>query len=124
MKKFIIFCSTAAIPFIIVWIGFILTAFSYNPIEVFQNGSFWGFSVVYWFLWLCLSPMIIEIINETNSKKNTKEKTNISDEMVYQLLEKRKQAIKKHLAGYSHQLTTEEKDWVEDELSKTLHLPR
>lgn len=64
MKKFAIFCSTAAVPFILVWMGFILTGFSFNPQETFQNGAFWGLSCIYWFLWVCLMPMTMEIINE------------------------------------------------------------
>lgn len=68
MKKFLIFCSTALIPFFLVWIGFILTAFSYSPREIFQGGAFWGLSCMYWLLWLCLSPLILEAINEIHSK--------------------------------------------------------
>ena len=67
MKKFIIFCSTACVPFILVWLGFLLTAFSYNPIEIFQSGTFWGISVLYWLLWVCMSPLIMEIINESSA---------------------------------------------------------
>lgn len=67
MKKFMIFCSTAAIPFILVWAGFILTAFSFSPREIFQSGAFWGLSGMYWFLWIAMSPYIMEIINEVHS---------------------------------------------------------
>lgn len=66
MKKFLIFCSTALIPFFLVWIGFILTAFSYSPREIFQGGAFWGLSCLYWLLWAFMSPLIVEIINEVN----------------------------------------------------------
>lgn len=67
MKKFIVLLSTAALPFLLIWAAFILTGFSFNPINVFQEGSFWGISCIYWFLWLCLSPLIIEGINEVYS---------------------------------------------------------
>lgn len=66
MKKFMIFLATAAVPFLLVWMGFILTGFSYNPRHVFQTECFWGMSVIYWLLWVCLSPMIMEVINEVN----------------------------------------------------------
>jgi len=66
MKKFMIFLSTACVPFILVWLGCILTGFSYNPIQIFHSGNFWGLSCMYWFLWVCLAPMILEIINEVN----------------------------------------------------------
>ena len=67
MKKFIIFLSTACIPFLLVWGSFILTGFSFNPREIFQSGGFWGISCMYWLLWVCMSPLIMEAINEINS---------------------------------------------------------
>jgi hypothetical protein len=67
MKSFIIFCSTACIPFFLVWTAFILTGLSFNPREVFQSGAFWGISGIYWLLWVCISPLILEIINEIKS---------------------------------------------------------
>lgn len=66
MKKFIIFCSTAAIPFMLVWIAFILTGFSFNPRDIFQGGGFWIISCVYWFFWMYFNPDIIEVINKIN----------------------------------------------------------
>lgn len=66
MKKFMILMTTAALPFLLVWAGFILTAGSFNPQEIFQAGSFWGLSCMYWFLWVALSPVIMEIINEVH----------------------------------------------------------
>jgi hypothetical protein len=64
MKKFFILLTTLTIPFLLVWIGFILTAFSYNPIEVFQDISFWTISVIYWFVWICLLARIVEVIDD------------------------------------------------------------
>ena len=64
MKKFSIFCSTACIPFFLVWIAFILTGFSFTPKDIFQSGGFWFVSGIYWFLWLAMSPHIMDVINE------------------------------------------------------------
>jgi hypothetical protein len=65
MKKFLILLATLALPFLLVWAGWFLTAFSYHPRLVFQSGSFWGVSVLYWFLWICVLGMIVEIIDES-----------------------------------------------------------
>lgn len=62
MKKLFILLTTAAIPFLLVWIAFILTGFSFNPIEVFQNGPFWGISTIYWLIWVCMLGPIVETI--------------------------------------------------------------
>lgn len=73
IKKPLIFISTALIPFIIVWISFICTAFAFNPREVFQGTTFWALSVFYWLVWIMMSPLIAEGINEvfkSSSKKN------------------------------------------------------
>ena len=64
MKKLAILGATAALPFLLVWAGFLLTAFNFNPHDVFNQGAFWGLSVMYWFLWVCLSPLIVELIDE------------------------------------------------------------
>ena len=102
MKKLVVLLSTAAIPFLLVWAAFVLTGFSFNPINVFQNGTFWGVSVLYWFLWICICPLIIESINE-----------------VYAHNEKirRQNAIKKHLSHYPERMDIE---WAQTELNKTL----
>ena len=66
MKNLLIVLTLAALPFLLVWAAFILTAFSFNPIEIFQNGNFWGVSALYWFLYLCLIGFVIEILNTKN----------------------------------------------------------
>jgi uncharacterized membrane protein len=73
MKKLYIAILSAIIPFILVWAGFILTAFSYDPREVFKGGTFWGVSCIYWLLWICMIAMILDMIDEdiANNKKNT-----------------------------------------------------
>jgi hypothetical protein len=71
MKKLNILIATAALPFLLVWAAFVLTAFNFNPREVFNSGSFWGPSVLYWLLWVCLSPLIIEMIDEQEAEQKT-----------------------------------------------------
>ena len=65
MKKKVIFVlSVYLLPFILIWLGFICTAFSFNPREVFQSSAFWGISVMYWLIAFCLFPLIVETVNE------------------------------------------------------------
>lgn len=64
MKKLCILSVIAALPFLLVWAGFILTGFNFNPHNVFNDGAFWGLSCMYWFLYVGLIGIIIEVINE------------------------------------------------------------
>lgn len=64
MKKLLIALTFAALPFLLVWMSFILTAFSFNPIETFRDGNFWGVSIIYWFMYVCLIGFIIEMVDE------------------------------------------------------------
>ena len=60
---------TLALPFLVVWGAYLLTGFGFSPQEeVFNNGNFWGMSVVYWFVWSMLAPFIIDIIYENEKK--------------------------------------------------------
>jgi len=72
MKKGIIMAVTAALPFLLVWASAILTAFSFNPIKVFQHVDFWGLSTIYWFVWVCLAPLIVEMIKTVTNNKSEK----------------------------------------------------
>ena len=72
MKKTLILLATAALPFLLVWAAFLLTAFNFNPHNVFSDGSFWGLSCMYWFLWICIIPSIVELIDEEQIIKNIK----------------------------------------------------
>jgi hypothetical protein len=72
MKKFSILLATAALPFLLVWAAWILTAFNFNPRNVFSEGSFWGVSVIYWLMWVCLVGLIVELIDETVDSKPLK----------------------------------------------------
>jgi hypothetical protein len=63
MGKLIKIIATGAIPFLVVWCAFFLTGFSFNVIEVFQSSVFWGLSVMYWFVWLMLLPIIVEALD-------------------------------------------------------------
>ena len=65
MKKFSILLATAALPFLLVWAAWVLTAFNFNPHDVFNEGAFWGLSTMYWFLWICMSALIVELIDES-----------------------------------------------------------
>jgi hypothetical protein len=65
MKKLSITLITWALPFLLVWAAFLLTGFSFNPINVFQDGTFWGFSILYWLVWTCLIASIVDIVDET-----------------------------------------------------------
>ena len=60
--------ATAALPFLLVWAAWILTAFNFNPHNVFNEGAFWGLSSMYWFLWVCLVGLIVELIDESLQK--------------------------------------------------------
>ena len=66
MKKLAIVLSFAALPFLLVWAGFILTGFNFEPHNVFNDGAFWGLSCMYWFLYICLIPLIVETIDDLN----------------------------------------------------------
>jgi hypothetical protein len=99
--------------------GFILTAFSFNPQEVFHSSSFWGLSIIYWFLWICLSPLIMETINEIPIPKKRKP---ISDEMAVEFSKARKEAIRKHIAGEI--LTPKENEIIQEEISEVFSLKR
>ncbi len=102
MKKLLILLATAALPFLLVWTAFILTAFNFNPHDVFSEGSFWGVSVIYWLLWVCMSPLIIEGINEVHAHNEKVRK---------------QKAIEKHLSQYPAGMDT---DWAKKQLEKTL----
>jgi hypothetical protein len=70
MKKFSILLATAALPFLLVWAAFFLTGFSFTPKDVFQDGTFWGLSMMYWFLWICMVGPIVELIDVSVNNKN------------------------------------------------------
>ena len=59
-----VFVVTMLTPFLSVWIAWIMTAFSFDVKAVFQHGAFWGISMIYWFIWLCLIGMVIDGIKE------------------------------------------------------------
>lgn len=64
-RKLLILSIIYLLPFILVWVAFFMTAFSFNPRDIFTQGSFWGISTMYWLVTFCISPVIIEAINET-----------------------------------------------------------
>ena len=62
--KMSVFTVTMLAPFLLVWIAWIMTAFSFDARSVFQEGAFWGISIIYWFIWLCLIGMVIDDLKE------------------------------------------------------------
>lgn len=66
MRKIKILAIVFLLPFLLVWVAFVMTAFSFNPRDVFTGAAFWGMSVLYWFVTLMISPVIVEAINETS----------------------------------------------------------
>lgn len=64
-RKLFIITVIYLLPFILVWIAFVMTAFSFNPREIFSEGAFWGIGTMYWLVTFCISPVIIEAINES-----------------------------------------------------------
>lgn len=65
MKKLKIIVAFFCLPFLLVWAGFILTAGAFKPYDIFTHGAFWGLSCMYWFLYICLIDVIVEIIDES-----------------------------------------------------------
>lgn len=59
-RKLKITLVTLFLPFLLVWAGFILTGFSYNPRDVFQSGPFWFVSGIYWFIWTAMIAIVID----------------------------------------------------------------
>lgn len=59
-----VFVLTMLAPFLTVWMAWIMTALSFNIHQVFQHGAFWGISVIYWFIWLCLIGMVLDDMKE------------------------------------------------------------
>ena len=61
---------------------------------------------MYWFLWLCLSPLIMETINEIHDKKP--------------VVDKKEQVIQKHLNNHAKytKVTPEYEAFVRDALDK------
>ena len=64
MRKLVIYLSLTTLPFMLIWAGFILTGFNFNPHKVFNTSFFWAFSCMYWFVYISLSPFIIENLDE------------------------------------------------------------
>jgi hypothetical protein len=112
VKKLTILLATAAMPFLLVWAAFILTGFNFNPHNVFNEGSFWGVSVLYWFLWVCLCPMIVEMVDEdtilNKSKKVEKKATTLSKE----------EMIQKHISAEPSRQNPQYEAFVRDAMNK------
>jgi hypothetical protein len=64
-RKIVILLFFYLLPFIAVWTGWIATAISFDVQSVFKSDMFWGVSMVYWMTVVCVTPKIVEAINET-----------------------------------------------------------
>lgn len=53
------------LPFIAVWVAYVLTAFSFDPKWVFVQDGFWGISIVYWVF--CLFALLVNWANDDKS---------------------------------------------------------
>lgn len=62
-RRLLAVAALFALPFLLVWFSAIMTAFSFNPRDVFGEGMFWGFSGLYWILATCLAPLVIESVD-------------------------------------------------------------
>jgi hypothetical protein len=51
-----------AVPFLLVWTAYFLTAFSFNPQDIFHSSDFWAIVFVYWFVIICLLGPITQFI--------------------------------------------------------------
>jgi hypothetical protein len=60
MKKKYFFYLTIVLPFFLVWAAWVLTAFSFDPREVFQTAAFWGLTMCYYFVYLFIAPTMYD----------------------------------------------------------------
>lgn len=68
MNKLKVAIVTAALPFLLVWSASLLTGLSFNPRDVFQHEVFWGMSIFYWIMWVCLIGLVLELVEEKPAK--------------------------------------------------------
>lgn len=59
-NKLIVALATWALPFLMVWASWILTFGAFNPYDVFGSVEFWGFSTIYWIIWVCVIGFVLE----------------------------------------------------------------
>lgn len=97
MKKLQVAGALAALPFLLVWIAFILTGFNFNPHEVFSHGAFWGVSGIYWFMYIMMIGFIMEAMDEDAAKPDP---------------------VQKHIDGYPTKLDDEQVAWIKEQTSK------
>lgn len=60
MKKLLAMIVLAVLPFILVWVAYLLTAFSFDAVQAFQTPAFWFLSVIYWFILLFIIGAILD----------------------------------------------------------------
>jgi hypothetical protein len=62
MKKYIAYGTVVLFPFLVVWLSFFMTAFSFDPRFVFKQDWFFGLSVMY-YIFFC--PLVLYAVSET-----------------------------------------------------------
>lgn len=66
-----IYFAFFVIPFIIIWMAYLLTGFSFSTKEVFEGSMFWVLSVIYWVSTLVATGSIMDE-NEKERKQLNK----------------------------------------------------
>jgi hypothetical protein len=66
-----IYFAFFVIPFIIIWMAYLLTGFSFSTKEVFEGSMFWVLSVIYWASTLVATGSIMDE-NEKERKQLNK----------------------------------------------------
>jgi hypothetical protein len=59
-KKTIAYAVTLLAPFLVVWVAYIMTGFSFSTHDVFTSDMFWFLSVIYWVLFMWIPCGVIE----------------------------------------------------------------
>ena len=62
MKKYLAYGTIVLFPFLVVWVSFIMTAFSFDPRVVFTQEWFIGISVMY-YIFFC--PLFLYAVSES-----------------------------------------------------------
>ena len=63
-KKLSIALLSGLAPFLFIWIAWVMTAFSFDVHDVFQSSGFWGPSVLYWLVWVCMIFPVLDAFDQ------------------------------------------------------------
>lgn len=53
-----------SLPFLVVWMSWLLTACTFDYREIFGSGVFWFITGCYWFFYVCMIGPILELVND------------------------------------------------------------